>query len=310
MGISSFEKPAAKVREAVWRRAPLQLTKEMSVNPQAEEAVACDVCHRTMLKGERAEPYLTPSRERRHVCELCAPRAQHEGWIREAAAPHEPARPQRPPERRGLFRRARRREAPAEPRPEATPKPEPEPANDTRPAREPRENGEGHAPNGATPVLSRLRKRAAGPRNPRHVRAVPTNAQLKIDRALDLFNASEHPRTVAGIARTLGAPRASAITSRASAAEVILTVAWELSWYEFTVDLSDASEPVQLRSQGQELGEIPEEALDWNLEAGPDGTLAPIGADADEDAPAAVGNGVDPVTNEAETIGEDSRQLL
>jgi hypothetical protein len=292
----------------------------MSVNPQVEEAVACDVCHRTMLKGERAEPYLTPSRERRHVCELCAPRAQHEGWIREAAAPHEPARPQRPPERRGLFRRARRREAPAEPRPESTPKSKSskpkseskaEPASDTGPAREPSQNGEGHAPNGATPVLSRLRKRATGPRSPRHVRAVPTNAQLKIDRALDLFNASEHPRTVAGIARTLGAPRASAITSRASAAEVILTVAWELSWYEFTVDLSDASEPVHLRSQGQELGEISEEALDWNLEAGPEGTLAPIGpdGDADEDAPA-VGNGVDLATDEAETIGEDSRQLL
>ena len=61
-----------------------------------------------MLKGERAEPYLTPSRERRLVCQLCAPRAQREGWIREAAAPEMPARPQRQPERRGLLRRRRR----------------------------------------------------------------------------------------------------------------------------------------------------------------------------------------------------------
>ena len=60
-----------------------------------------------MLKGEQAEPYLTPSRERRLVCQLCAPRAQQEGWIREAAAPEMPARPQRPPERRGLLRRRR-----------------------------------------------------------------------------------------------------------------------------------------------------------------------------------------------------------
>lgn len=282
----------------------------MGVNPQVEEAAACDVCHRTMLKGERAEPYLTPSRERRHVCELCAPRAQQEGWIREAAAPHEPARPQRPPERRGLFRWARRREASSDPVAEAPPEAEPAPASDAAPAREPWQNGEGQDLEGATPVLSRLRKRAAGPRIPRHVRAVPTNAQLKIDRALDLFNASEHPRTVAGIARTLGTPRASAITSRASAAEVILTVAWELSWYEFTVDLSDASEPVQLRSQGQELNEIPEQALDWNLDTGADGTLAPATADADEAAPAVVGNGLDPADPEPETIGEDSRQLL
>jgi len=263
-----------------------------------------------MLKGERAEPYLTPSRERRHVCELCAPRAQHEGWIRESAAPHEPARPQRPPERRRFFRRTRRKDsaalssaAPAEVKAE--------PAAEGVATREPWQNGDNNEADDA-PVLARLRKRAAGPRSPRHVRAVPTNAQLKIDRALDLFNGSEHPRTVAGIARTLGAPRASAITSRASAAEVILTVAWELSWYQFTVDLSDAHEPVQLRAQGQELSELPEETLAWNLEAAGDGTLAPIGAgDAAnaEEAPAVVTTAPDPAPS-PETIGEDSRQLL
>ena len=58
--------------------------------PQIEEHTACDVCHRTMLKGEWAEPYLTPSRERRLVCQLCAPHAQREGWIRETAAPDAP----------------------------------------------------------------------------------------------------------------------------------------------------------------------------------------------------------------------------
>src|SRR3989442_1223955 len=197
----------------------------MSVNLQVEEAAACDVCHRTMLKGERAEPYLTPSRERRHVCELCAPRAQHEGWIREAAAPHEPARPQRPPERRRFFRRARRKDS-AAPRSAAPPEVEAEPAAEGVATREPWQNGDNQEPDG-TPVLARLRKRAAaGPRSPRHVRAVPTNAQLKIDRALDLFNGSEHPRTVAGIARTLGAPRASAITSPSSAASSAIDVGW------------------------------------------------------------------------------------
>ena len=274
----------------------------MTVNSPVEEAVACDVCHRTMLKGERAEPYLTPSRERRHVCELCAPRAQHEGWIREAAAPQEPARPQRPPERRRFFRRGRRREAGAA-RTGAPPEPVAEPGGDGGHTREPWQNGDSE-PEAAGPVLARLRKRAAGPRSPRHVRAVPTNAQLKIDRALDLFNGSEHPRTVAGIARTLGAPSASAITSPASAAEVILTVAWELSWYQFTVDLSDAREPVQVRSQGQELSELPAEAHDWNLQAAVDGTLAPLAADghsAPQEADAQKG---------PETAGEDPSELL
>jgi hypothetical protein len=110
----------------------------------------------------------------------------------------------------------------------------------------------------------RLLGRRAPPRSPRHVTAVPTNAQLKIGRALELFNASEHPRTVAGIARTLGTPYASASTSKSSAAEVLLTVAWELSWYRYGVDLSDGREPVRPRGQGQELSELPPEAQEWN----------------------------------------------
>src|SRR2546427_5007395 len=138
--------------------------------PQIEEHTACDVCHRTMLKGEWAEPYLTPSRERRLVCELCAPHAQREGWLRESAAPNAPAQPQRQPERRGLFRRwARRREA-ATTFVESQPI-EREPENgQTRRTDHPDTNGQEHAPE--EPVFTRLRKRAAGPRLPRHVRAV------------------------------------------------------------------------------------------------------------------------------------------
>jgi hypothetical protein len=142
----------------------------------------------------------------------------------------------------------------------------------------------GHEQASEEPVLTRLRKRAAPPRKPRQVRAVPTNAQLKIGRALDLFNDSAHPRTIAGIARTLGAPHAGARTSEESAAEVVLTVAWELSWYQFTVDLSDPREPVAVRAQGQELAELPEDVRAWNLEADADGRLKPLGADSDADA--------------------------
>jgi hypothetical protein len=111
-------------------------------------------------------------------------------------------------------------------------------------------------------------------RDPRHVRAVPTNAQLKIERALALFNGSEHPRTVAGIARSLGVPHVSATTSGGSAAEVVIVVAWELSWYRFVVDLSDTNEPVRVEAQGQELSELEPESKEWNANAGPDGTLA------------------------------------
>jgi hypothetical protein len=257
--------------------------------PQLEEHTACDVCHRTMLKGEWAEPYLTPSRERRLVCQLCAPHAQREGWIRESAAPDAPAQPQRPPERRGLFRRrGRRREG--GPAPVASPAPVEREQHEAQPERDEHAEANGHEQGPGEPVLTRLRKRAAPPRKPRQVRAVPTNAQLKIGRALDLFNRSEHPRTIAGIARSLGTAQASAQTSESSAAEVVLTVAWELSWYQFTVDLSDPREPVQLRGQGQELNELSDEARTWNLEVDGEGRLSPPAPASDhEGEPVGVG---------------------
>src|SRR4051812_26587562 len=246
--------------------------------PQIEEHTACDVCHRTMLRGEWAEPYLTPSRERKLVCQLCAPRAQREGWIRESAAPEAPAQPQRPPDRRGVFRRFARRREGASPASLHEIEREPDSAHVHR---EERGEANGHEQGPDEPVFTRLRNRAAGPRKPRQVRAVPTNAQLKIDRALDLFNRSEHPRTIAGIARSLGTPHAGALTSESSAAEVQLTVAWELSWYQFTVDLSDPREPVQVRAQGQELSELDDDARAWNLEADGEGRLMPPTPDSD-----------------------------
>jgi hypothetical protein len=240
------------------------MRNRVNINPMNEDHISCEVCHRTMLKGEEAEPYLTPSRERRLVCQLCAPRAQHEGWIREAAAPEMPARPQRQPERRGLLRRRRRQGGPDD-RPAPAPAAEPEPRR--APTGEPADPNQGEA----APLRALIRR--SRPRSPRQVKAVPTNAQLKIGRALELFNASEHPRTVAGLARTLGSPHTGALTSSGSAAEVVLTVAWELSWYQFNVDLSDGRDPVRLRGQGHELSELPDEAQDWNCQMAEDGTI-------------------------------------
>jgi len=42
----------------------------------------CDVCGRTLLRGERAHAFLDGG-ARRSVCELCTGRAAQEGWIRE-----------------------------------------------------------------------------------------------------------------------------------------------------------------------------------------------------------------------------------
>src|SRR3954462_15187238 len=71
--------------------------------------VSCDICGRTILKGERTEPYLAPGGQRHLGCELCTDRAYNEGWIRESAHMDMPASTRRPQERRSLIGRMRRR---------------------------------------------------------------------------------------------------------------------------------------------------------------------------------------------------------
>jgi hypothetical protein len=111
-------------------------------------------------------------------------------------------------------------------------------------------------------------------REVRHVRAVPTNAQVKVERGVEIFNASEHSRTIAGIAKTLGEPWVSAVPVVESPSEVELTVAWELSWYRYRIDLGDADDPVTLRDKGEELDQLDESARDWNASSHADGTIS------------------------------------
>jgi hypothetical protein len=111
-------------------------------------------------------------------------------------------------------------------------------------------------------------------REPRHVHAVPTSAEHKVSSAVDAFNSSEHPRTVAGVARSLGAPGVSVRPSEARPSVVNVVVSWELCWYRYEIDLSDDGPNVRLSAQGYELDELPPEELEINAAATDRGTLA------------------------------------
>jgi hypothetical protein len=211
--------------------------------------IACDVCGRTILKGERTESYLVPGGQRRTVCELCFARADQAGWIRESASGDLPARAPRADARRPLLGRLRRR-----PREELDVEPDPFDSG-----YEPVGEGEGGS-EGVEPVAPQRSR----PKDPRHVRAVPTTAEVKVDRALEMFNGSEHQRTIAGVARTLGTPWVSALPDLESPSVVTVVVAWELSWYRFKVDLGDEATPVALVQKGNEVSEIDEELQAWN----------------------------------------------
>jgi hypothetical protein len=223
------------------------------------DAVSCDVCGRTILKGERAEPYLAPGGHRRLVCDLCAPRAQHHGWIRESGAGDLPARMPRNEPRRGVLGRLRKRQ-PTRAEEQQSRLAEQEAMYGTANGAEPEEQQLEDA--GAPPAPApRPRTR---PQSPRHVRAVPTTAEVKVERALELFNGSGHQRTVAGLARTLGPPWVSALPDPNQASAVSVLVAWELSWYRYRVDLGDEADPVMMLDKGEELDQIEEEFRSWN----------------------------------------------
>ena len=51
---------------------------------------------------------------------------------------------------------------------------------------------------------------------------------MKAQRALEVFNAGEHPRRVAGVARSLGAPSVTVRPLAESGSAVTIVVAWEL----------------------------------------------------------------------------------
>jgi hypothetical protein len=102
------------------------------------------------------------------------------------------------------------------------------------------------------------------PKDPRRVHAVPTTAEVKVERALELFNESDHQRTIAGLRRTLGDPWVSALPDEDQASAVSLVVAWELSWYRYRVDLGDESQPVVMLDKGEEIEQIDEYLREWN----------------------------------------------
>jgi hypothetical protein len=98
--------------------------------------------------------------------------------------------------------------------------------------------------------------------------------ELAVVEAADLFNSSPHRRTVAGVAKSLGAPQASIVPLSGVSGEMIVTVAWEISWYQYRVS-PDAPQPLRLAERGHDLEELEGGYKDWNAQLADDGRLMP-----------------------------------
>lgn len=266
--------------------------------------VACDVCGRRLLRGESPDVFLAGG-QRRTVCELCVPRASAEGWLREADDHAASVRPGRSRRTGSLLGRLRQLRDPAE-RPLRREGARVAGRHDSTAHAELAEDrlydfleggsieraadraGElyiGSVEAGAPPGGEWNGDSGSGfagaplddPELPvvdsdEPVRAV-TNGDLKVERALEVFNAGDPPRRVAGVSRSLGAPSVTVRPLEESGSTVAIVVAWELCWYRYEVDLGDEAAGPLLVAQGLELDELPEEDRLANASADERGEL-------------------------------------
>jgi hypothetical protein len=187
---------------------------------------------------------VSPDGEHRAVCDLCRARVEAAGWVRaEDAQGHSSLRHGEPASgraRRWIADRAERVRSRIE--------------DATSPADE--------EPESTAP--------------PRPVR--PETPERRLRRAIDEFNGSEHRRTVAGLTKSLGAPRVSAVMPPDTPHEVRLTVAWDLSWYQWEVRLADDPARVRALAKGSEVDELRAGDRAWNAIASDDGRLQLVAA--------------------------------
>lgn len=202
-----------------------------------------------MLPGEATREYVSPDGERVEVCDLCRDRVVAAGWTRAGEHVAAPSERRRQPFGARGRRWLKQRVEGARLRIEGP-------------------EGQDGASDEHLPMADASPQPAPRRRLPRYE---PPDRRLR--RAIEQFNASEHRRTVAGLARSLGAPRVAAVTGPEAPDEVRLTVAWELSWYQFEVVLADERTTIRALAKGDEISELADDDRAWNAHVTDDGKL-------------------------------------
>jgi len=101
-----------------------------------------------------------------------------------------------------------------------------------------------------------------------------TDSEAALVEAADLFNASLFRRTIEGVARALGSPLISIIPLSGVNSELVLTFAWEITWYQYRV-LPEAGQPIRLADRGADISEIEAAFTEWNASLDDSGRVVP-----------------------------------
>jgi hypothetical protein len=101
-----------------------------------------------------------------------------------------------------------------------------------------------------------------------------SDSEAALVEAADLFNASLFRRTVQGVARALGAPLVSIVPLSGVNSELVLTFAWEITWYQYRV-LPEAGQPIRLADRGADITEIEPAFTNWNAQLDDSGRVVP-----------------------------------
>jgi hypothetical protein len=105
------------------------------------------------------------------------------------------------------------------------------------------------------------------------LRRLSSEEQAQLEAAA-LFNASDAVRTVDGISRSLGDPQASIVVLPGPNSEVVITIAWEISWYQYRIS-PGSSQSVRLAERGLEPGELDPKFASWNARIEPGAGILP-----------------------------------
>ena len=98
--------------------------------------------------------------------------------------------------------------------------------------------------------------------------------EIALVEAAELFNATQFRRTIAGVAKALGEPQASITPLSGVNAEMVLTFAWDISWYQYRVS-PESSQPVRVAERGQDIADLDTSFQHWNATVTEDGRLIP-----------------------------------